>query len=286
MCLCPACGGELRKLGEDVAEMLEIVPARFKVIRHVRPKLSCRACSTVVQAPAPSRPLVRSFAGAGLLAHVLVSKYADHLPLYRQAQIYARDGVQLERSTLADWVGGASALLKPLIEAFGAHVMSAEKLHVDDTPVPVLAPGSGRTKTGRLWTYVRDDRPAGNDAPPAAWFCYSADRKGEHPARHLRAFRGVLQVDGYAGFDRLFDDDNPSHPRREAACLGRMSGASSTIYMLRQPHRWRPRRYVASPRYMRLSKPCVVSRHRTVRLIARHALARCSTRSVAGCIKH
>ena len=218
VCRCPACGGELRKLGEDVAEMLEIVPARFKVIRHVRPKLSCRACSTVVQAPAPSRPLVRSFAGVGLLAHVLVSKVADHLPLYRQSQVYARDGVQLERSTLADWVGGASALLKPLVKALGAYVMSAEKLHADDTPVPVLAPGTGRTRTGRLWTYVRDDRPAGDDAPPAVWFCYSADRKGEHPARHLRAFRGVLQVDGYAGFDRLFDDNNPAHPCREAAC--------------------------------------------------------------------
>jgi len=217
-CRCPACGGELRKLGEDVAEILEYVPARFKVIRHVRPKMSCRACSTVVQTPAPSRPLVRSFAGAGLLAHVLVSKYADHLPLYRQAQIYAREGVALERSTLADWVGGASALLAPLVEALGAYVMRAEKLHADDTPVPVLSPGAGRTKTGRLWTYVRDDRPAGDDAPPAVWFRYSADRKGEHPARHLRAFHGVLQVDGYAGFDRLFNDDNPDHPRREAAC--------------------------------------------------------------------
>lgn len=218
LCRCPDCGGELRKLGEDVAEILEYVPARFKVIRHVRPKLSCRACSIVVQTPAPSRPLVRSFAGAGLLAHVLVSKYADHLPLYRQAQIYAREGVLLERSTLADWVGGASALLAPLIEALGAYVMSAEKLHADDTPVPVLAPGAGRTRTGWLWTYVRDDRPSGDDAPPAVLFRYSADRKGEHPARHLRAFRGVLQVDGYAGFDRLFDDDNPAHPRREAAC--------------------------------------------------------------------
>ena len=217
-CRCPACGGELRKLGEDVAEILEYVPARFKVVRHVRPKMSCRTCSTVVQTPAPSRPLVRSVAGAGLLAHVLVSKYADHLPLYRQAQIFAREGVPLERSTLADWVGGASTLLSPLVEALGAYVMDAEKLHADDTPVPVLAPGTGRTRTGRLWTYVRDDRPSGNDAPPAVWFRYSADRKGEHPARHLRAFRGVLQVDGYAGFGRLFDDDNPAHSRREAAC--------------------------------------------------------------------
>ena len=151
-CRCPACGGELRKLGEDVAEILEYVPARFKVLRHVRPKMSCRACSTVVQSPAPPRPLVRSVAGAGLLAHVLASKYADHLPLYRQAQIYAREGVALERSTLADWVGGASTLLSPLVEALGAYVMAAEKLHADDTPVPVLAPGTGRTRTGRLWT--------------------------------------------------------------------------------------------------------------------------------------
>jgi transposase len=159
---CPDCGGKLRELGEDVAEMLEYIRASFKVLRHVRPKLSCDACDRIVQAPAPSRPIDRGLAGPGLLAHVLVSKYADHLPLYRQSEIYAREGVDLDRSTLAGWVGATSELLDPLVEAVRLHVMSATKLHADDTPVPVLAPGNGRTKTGRLWTYVRDDRPSGD----------------------------------------------------------------------------------------------------------------------------
>lgn len=213
-CSCPQCGGVLRRLGEDVAEMLEYVPARFKVLRHVRPKFSCSACSTIVQAPAPTRPIARGLAGPGLLAHVLVSKYADHLPLYRQAEIYAREGVELDRSTLADWVGGASGLLEPLIDALAAHVMAAHKLHADDTPVPVLAPGTGKTKTGRFWTYVRDDRPAGSGEPPAVLFQYSPDRKGEHPRAHLRNFTGVLQADGYAGFDQLYDGNRIT----EAAC--------------------------------------------------------------------
>jgi transposase len=204
----------LSKLGEDVSEVLEYVPARFKVIRHVRPKLSCTKCDAIVQAQAPSRPIERGLAGPGLLAHVLVSKYADHLPLYRQAEIYAREGVELERSTLADWVGATSELLKPLHEALRRYAMSGHKLHADDTPVPVLAPGAGKTKLGRLWTYVRDDRPAGDVAAPAVWFAYSPDRRGEHPHRHLATFHGTLQADGYAGFNRLYD----SGRIREAAC--------------------------------------------------------------------
>ena len=140
-----------------------------------------------------------------LLAHVLVAKYADHLPLYRQSQIYEREGVELNRSTLADWVGGATSLVDPLIEALAKYVLGAEKLHADDTPVPVLEPGRGSTKTGRLWTYVRDDRPAGSQAPPAVWFQYSPDRKGERPRTHLRSFHGILQADGYAGFDQLYE---------------------------------------------------------------------------------
>ncbi len=201
---CPDCGGGLRPLGEDVSEMLEYVPAQFKVIRHVRPKLSCSKCERIVQAPAPSRPIDRGLAGPGLLAHVLVSKYADHLPLYRQAEIYGREGVALERSTLADWVGASSAAMEPLVETLRRYVLDAGKLHADDTPVPVLAPGLGKTKTGRLWTYVRDDRPAGNTSAPAVWFAYSPDRRGEHPQQHLRAFRGALQADGYAGFNQLY----------------------------------------------------------------------------------
>ena len=217
-CACPECGGALRPLGEDVSEVLEYVPGRFRVIRHVRPKLSCGRCSAVVQAPAASRPIAKGLAGPGLLAHVLVSKYCDHLPLYRQAEIYAREGVELARSTLADWVGECSALLDPLVNALASHVLSADKVHADDTPVPVLQPGRGTTKQGRLWAYVRDNRPAGSEEPPAVWFAYSPDRKGKHPQEHLKNFRGILQADGYAGFDRLFEDADPNHAIREAAC--------------------------------------------------------------------
>ena len=217
-CACPECGGALKPLGEDVSEMLEYVPGQLRVIRHVRPKLSCGRCSKVVQSPAPSRPIAKGLAGPGLLAHVLVAKYCDHLPLNRQSQIYAREGVELSRSTLADWVGESSALLRPLVEALTGHVLSADKLHADDTPVPVLYPGRGTTKQGRLWVYVRDDRPAANETPPAAWFAYSPDRKGKHPAEHLESFRGILQVDAYAGFDRLFNEVDPEHPIKEAAC--------------------------------------------------------------------
>src|ERR1700686_3680842 len=211
---CPDCGGALKSLGEDVSEILEYVPARFKVIRQVRPKLACACCERIVQAEAPSRPIKRGVAGPGLLAHVLVSKYCDHLPLYRQSEIYAREGVELERSTLADWVGGTSQLLAPLVEELRRHVLGANKLHADDTPVPVLAPGNGKTKTGRLWTYVRDDRPAGDATPAAVWFVYSPDRKGEHPQSPLGPFTGTLQADGYAGFDAVYETGRI----QEAAC--------------------------------------------------------------------
>jgi len=205
-CACPECGGALRWIGEDVSEVLEYVPQHFKVIRHVRPKVSCPDCQRIVQLPAPVRPIARGLAGPGLLAHVLVSKYADHLPLYRQAQIYARQGIELDRSTLADWVGDCSRLLTPLVETLGRHVLAAAKIHADDTPVPVLEPGRGKTRTGRLWTYMRDDRASGSTDPPAVWFRYSPDRKGEHPRRHLQDFAGVLQADAYAGFNDLYAD--------------------------------------------------------------------------------
>src|SRR5207253_6760976 len=200
-CTCPACGGEMRKVGEDVSEILDYIPGHFEIIRHIRPAFSCRRCETMVQREMPSLPIERGQAGAGLLAHILVSKYCDHLPLYRQSGIYAREGVELDRSTMAEWVGGCSRLLEPLVEALRRHVMSAEKLHADDTPVPVLAPGNGKTKTGRLWTYVRDDRPWGDQTPPAVWFAYTPDRKGEHPIAHLSEFTGTLQADGYAGYE-------------------------------------------------------------------------------------
>jgi transposase len=211
---CPSCGGGLRHLGEDVAEQLEYVPASFRVIRHVRPKLACSCCDAIVQAPAPSRPIERGIAGPGLLAHVLVAKFADHLPLYRQAVIYARDGVDLDRALLASWVGAASALLRPLVDAIRRHVLAGNKLHADDTPIPVLAPGNGKTKTARLWTYVRDDRPSGDTTPPAVWFAYTPDRKGIHPQNHLANFKGVLQADAYAGFNALYEDG----AIQEAAC--------------------------------------------------------------------
>ncbi|MGA8709492.1 MAG: IS66 family transposase [Steroidobacteraceae bacterium] len=215
-CNCPECGGALRALGEDCSEMLEYVPEHWKVIKHVRPKYSCSACQKIVQAAAPSRPIERSYAGPGLLAHVLISKYCDHLPYYRQSQIYARDGVELERSTLADWGGAASALLDPLLAAIEDYVMAAQKLHADDTPIPVLAPGTGKTKSGRLWAYLRDDRPAGSTDPPAVLFRYSPDRKGERPRAHLQHFRGILQADAYGGFNGLYDREQ--EPLIEAAC--------------------------------------------------------------------
>jgi transposase len=223
---CPGCGGKLSPLGEDVSEILEYVPAHFKVIRHVRPKLSCTCCDRIVQEPAPSRPIDRVMAGPGLLAHVLVSKYADHLPLYRQSGIYEREGIDLDRSTLADWVGGASRVLAPLVEAVRRHVLDAAKLHGDDTPVPVLAPGNGKTKTGRLWTYVRDDRPWGDTTAPAVWFAYSPDRKGEHPQQHLKRFSGTLQADGYAGFNRLYE----AGVIQEAACMAHVRRKFHDLY--------------------------------------------------------
>lgn len=176
---CPDCSEGLRPMGEDVSETLEYVPEHWKVIRHRRPKYTCQHCQTVVQAPAVSRPIPRSYAGPGLLAHVLVGKYCDHLPLHRQSRIYAREGIHLDVSTLAAWVGQSSALCEGLVEPIGSHVMAADKPHADDTPVPVLAPGRGRTKTARLWTYVRDGRGGGDRTPPAVCFRYTPDRKGE-----------------------------------------------------------------------------------------------------------
>ena len=228
-CNCPDCGAAMRKIGEDVSEVLDYVPERFKVIRHVRPKLACPACERIVQVEAPSRPLERSFAGPGLLAHILTSKYADHLPLYRQAQIYAREGVELDRSTMAEWVGGCARLLDPLTAALGRYVMAAQKLHADDTPVPVLDPGRGKTKTGRLWTYVRDDRPAASEQPPAVLFRYSPDRRGGRPKEHLKPFTGILQADAYAGFSHLYGERI-----QEAACWAHARRAFYELHQANQ----------------------------------------------------
>jgi len=200
---CPCCGGQLHVIGETVSEMLDHVPARLRVIRICRPRYGCRACGSIHQAPAPERPIAKGLASPGLLAHVLVAKYCDHLPLYRQSQIFARHGVEIDRSTLANWVGGACWWLEPLQARLAEHVFASPKLFADDTPIPVLDPGRGRTKTGRLWVYARDDRPWSGPEPPAAVYFYSPDRKAERAAAHLQDFRGVLQVDGYAGFERL-----------------------------------------------------------------------------------
>jgi transposase len=211
---CPCCGGALHLIGETVSEMLDHVPARLRVIRICRPRYGCRACGIIHQAPAPERPIAKGLATPALLAHVLVSKYCDHLPLYRQSQIFARQGVEIDRSTLANWVGGACWWLEPLQARLAEHVFASQKLFADDTPIPVLDPGRGRTKTGRLWVYARDDRPWQGPDPPAAVYLYSPDRKAERPASHLVRFSGVLQVDGYPGFDRLGD----SGVIRLAAC--------------------------------------------------------------------
>ena len=213
-CGCPHCGTALKRLGEDVSEYLELIPEHFKVIRVVRPKMSCPKCSAVIQEPAPSRPIPKSIAGAGLLAHVAVSKYLDHLPLYRQSEIYARQGVDLERSTMAGWIGAISELVQPLVDEIGRHVVAGSKVHADDTPVPVLDPGRGTTKTARLWAYVRDDRPAGSTDPPAAWYRYTPTREGAHPRAHLAKFEGILQADGFSGFNGLYD----SGRIREVGC--------------------------------------------------------------------
>jgi transposase len=200
---CPRCGGGLHPIGVSTSEMLDWIPASVRVIRFRRPKYGCRACGAIHQASAPERLIAKGMATPSLIAHVLVSKYCDHTPLYRQSQILARHGVELDRSTLANWVGGATWWLEPLHARLAANVFASGKLFADDTTLPVLDPGRGRTKTGRLWVYARDDRPWGGPDPPAAVYFYSPDRRAERPATHLESFKGVLQVDGYAGFERL-----------------------------------------------------------------------------------
>ncbi len=215
-CACPKCGGPVRKLGEDVTETLECEPRRWKVVEHVREKVSCRCCEAISQPPAPSHPIARGRAGPNLLALVLAAKYGQHLPLTRQSAIYAREGVELEVSTLADWVGSSAASLMPLVLGVRTHVFAAERLHGDDTTVPVLA--KEQTKIGRVWGYVRDDRPFGGPDPPAVAFFYSPDRSGEHPEQHLAGFAGILQADAYAGFNRLYAPEREPGPILEAAC--------------------------------------------------------------------
>jgi transposase len=202
--VCPGCGGtRFSKIGEDVTEVLEKIPARLKVIRHIRPKLSCRCCERIVQVPAPDLPIEKGRPGPGLVANVVVGKYLDGLPLYRQSTILAREGVAIERATLADWVGHVAWWVMPLAELIGAQVMAAPIIHTDDTPIAVLAPGNGRTRTGRLWAYVVDERPWQGGRPPAAYYRFSPDRRGERPRDHLARFRGVIQADAFSGYEAL-----------------------------------------------------------------------------------
>jgi transposase len=225
-CTCRACGGALRKVGEDVTEILEYRPGRFEVVRHVRPAFSCRSCEAgphrggprwapgMTQAPMPALPIERGRPGPGLLAHVLVSKYCDHLPLYRQSEIYARDGLDLPRGLLAGWVGKAAELVEPMAACIGRHALAGPRVHADDTPMPMLSPGRGRAQTARFWAYLRDDRPFGGLDPPAVFYEFTPDRKGEHPQRRLREFRGILQADAYSGFNPLYESGRVV----EAAC--------------------------------------------------------------------
>ena len=213
---CPCCGGKLAKIGEDVTETLEVIPRQWKVVQTVREKLTCRSCETISQPPAPFHAIARGRAGPSLLATILYAKFGQHQPLNRQSDIYAREGVEIDTSTLADWVGASTAVMLPLYELIRRHVLAAARIHGDDTTVPVLA--KGKTITGRLWTYVRDDRPFGGTDPPASIFFYSRDRGGEHPGRHLAGHTGILQADAYSGFNDLYRTNRKPGPITEAAC--------------------------------------------------------------------
>jgi transposase len=230
---CPACGGALRLLGEDASEILDFIAAKLKLVETARLKKSCRVCEKIVQPPAPTRPIPRALAGPSLLAHILVAKYDDYLPLYRQGEIFARQGAEIPRSTLIDWCGQAVATLRPLSAALKATVLSCSRLHGDDTPIKVLDPKAARrpsagpggarqkaVKEGRIWTYVRDDRPHNGADPPGAAYFFSADRKGVHPQTHLASFKGILQADAYGGFKKLYEPDPKTGQVlvREAAC--------------------------------------------------------------------
>ena len=214
---CPCCGGDkLSKIGEDVTKTLDVVPRQMFVTEHVREKFSCRSCEKISQPPAPFHAIPRDFAGPSLLAMILVDKYANHQPLNRQSEQFAREGVELSVSTMADHVGACAAALLPLFELIKHHVFAAERLHGDDTTVPVLA--KGKTRTGRLWTYVRDDRPFSGAAPPAAIYYYSPDRSGVHPERHLAGYSGILQADAYSGFNALYEANRKPGPITAVGC--------------------------------------------------------------------
>jgi transposase len=213
-CTCPDCGGALRPLGEDSDEMLDVLPVQWRVMRTVRPKYSCRACEKIVQAPAPPKAIEGGKATFGTLAHVVVNKFDHHLPLYRQAEMMAAQGIEIDRSTLAGWTGQAAALLDPIVSRIREQGLKTGKIHADDTPVPMLDPGKGKTATARLWTYVVDDRASGATTPALVWYRFTPDRSGIHPQSELRSFSGLLQADGYAGYDKLYEGGRV----KEVAC--------------------------------------------------------------------
>lgn len=213
-CTCPACGGALCPLGHDQDEMLDVAPVQWRVVRTIRPKYSCRACEKVVQAPAPVKAIARGRATFATLAHVVVHKFDHHLPLYRQAEMMAAQGIDIDRATLAGWAGQAAHLLDPIVSCIREEGLKANKIHADDTPVPMLVPGKGKTAQARLWTYVVDDRASGATTPPLVWYRFTPDRSGIHPQAELKDFTGLLQADAYAGFDKLYQGNRI----REIAC--------------------------------------------------------------------
>jgi transposase len=229
-CVCPNCGGNrLTCIGTDERNVLEYVPSHFKIVRHARPKMSCRDCETIMQPPLPSLPIERGVPGPGLLAHVAVSKYCDHLPLHRQSVIYAREGIDIERSTMADWIGRMAFLLQPLAEAIGGHVRGGEIHHADDTPVPVLDPGRKKTKTGRLWVAVRDERTWGSTVPPAVYYQYAPDRTKERAEALLSECCGYLHADAYSGFAHLYEP-NPKNGNASLIEVGCWAHARRKLY--------------------------------------------------------
>ena len=217
---CESCGGEkFRTIGEDISEVLEHIPESFKVIRYIRPRCACTTCDNIVQAYAPSKVIDKGIPGPGLLAHIFVQKFCNHLPAYRQSQIYSREGIELSRSTISSWLGQGAKLLEPLANKIREYICAADQIHGDDTPVKVLNPGSGKTRTGRIWVYVKDGRPINDTSPIAACYFYSPDRSGARPEEHLKDFTGTLHADAYSGYNKLYiNDDNPDATINEAGC--------------------------------------------------------------------
>jgi transposase len=279
--ICPGCGGPLHRIGEDVAERLDIVPAQFRVLVVRRPKYACRGCEgVIVQTPAPARLIEGGLPTEATVAQVLVSKYADHLPLYRQAQIYARQGVKLDRSTLADWVGRAAFLLRPVYERMLDRLRASAKLFADETTAPVLDPGRGRTKTGQLFAYARDDRPWGSPDPPIVAYVYAPDRKATRPIAHLAGFRGVLQVDGYAGYRRWLPRARFSSPSAGAMSAGTFTNWPKAAWRRSPVRRCRASLHSTGSRTTSAAGPPT-----SAAPFASSAAARWSTRCSRGCAR-